>query len=315
MVDSKWLLGGVGAAAVAGALLLRRAALPKGPERRGWDKLVFGHRGCRFVKNTIENTLPAYEYALNKGADGIEIDVRLCATGELVVFHDAMTSGQALGPARVSSDLTFAEIQALTFKEPSVPEAHPPTLEAVLQLCIKKNKKLLLEIKHYSWFDIEKVIAELDKFVRGGFADFLYHDCTIISFNPYLCYRIRKANPRFAVCPIFDDATISGIAFGSCDVNVYRPLQYFLPYVLDRIFFWACDTWAPALMGASMVGTRLNLCSAEMCNRHTAKGRLVYLWGLKTTLPDELRGCKVFVSCDDDHDVLKSNIRSDRPRS
>ena len=47
----------------------------------------FAHRGAR--NHAPENTLAAFEQALLEGADGIELDIRLCKTGEWVVLHDA----------------------------------------------------------------------------------------------------------------------------------------------------------------------------------------------------------------------------------
>jgi glycerophosphoryl diester phosphodiesterase len=48
---------------------------------------VLGHRGVPV--RAPENTLKGFRAALAEGADGVELDVRLCATGELVVCHDA----------------------------------------------------------------------------------------------------------------------------------------------------------------------------------------------------------------------------------
>ena len=48
--------------------------------------LVVGHRGAR--GHVAENTVASVKKALALGVDGIEIDVFVCATGELVVFHD-----------------------------------------------------------------------------------------------------------------------------------------------------------------------------------------------------------------------------------
>ena len=50
------------------------------------DPLVIGHRGAR--GHVAENTVASVKKALELGVDGIEIDVFLCATGELIVFHD-----------------------------------------------------------------------------------------------------------------------------------------------------------------------------------------------------------------------------------
>jgi glycerophosphoryl diester phosphodiesterase len=48
--------------------------------------LVYGHRGTR--RGAPENTLLAMRHALDQGADGVELDVRLCKSGEVIVLHD-----------------------------------------------------------------------------------------------------------------------------------------------------------------------------------------------------------------------------------
>jgi glycerophosphoryl diester phosphodiesterase len=48
---------------------------------------ILGHRGVRRAE-LPENTLSAFAAALREGAEGIELDVRVCKSGELVVHHD-----------------------------------------------------------------------------------------------------------------------------------------------------------------------------------------------------------------------------------
>jgi glycerophosphoryl diester phosphodiesterase len=48
---------------------------------------VIAHRGAS--RAARENTVEAFRQAVEMGAEGIELDVRRCATGELVVHHDA----------------------------------------------------------------------------------------------------------------------------------------------------------------------------------------------------------------------------------
>ena len=48
--------------------------------------LVLGHRGAR--RQAPENTLRAFDLALDAGAAGVELDVRLERTGEVIVLHD-----------------------------------------------------------------------------------------------------------------------------------------------------------------------------------------------------------------------------------
>jgi glycerophosphoryl diester phosphodiesterase len=49
--------------------------------------LVYAHRGAS--ADFPENTLEAFGGAVGQGADGVELDVRLNAAGELIVHHDA----------------------------------------------------------------------------------------------------------------------------------------------------------------------------------------------------------------------------------
>ena len=63
-----------------------------GRARRGahlWRRdrpLVWAHRGVS--AHATENTVAAFALAAAHGADGVELDVMPCATGEIVVFHD-----------------------------------------------------------------------------------------------------------------------------------------------------------------------------------------------------------------------------------
>lgn len=53
----------------------------------GGPPLILGHRGA--PREAPENTLASLRRALELGVDGVEYDVRACAGGDLVVFHDA----------------------------------------------------------------------------------------------------------------------------------------------------------------------------------------------------------------------------------
>ena len=61
--------------------------------------LAIAHRG--FSSRYPENTLLAFERALDLGADGAEFDVQLSKDGVPVVFHDE--SLQRITETRVSS--------------------------------------------------------------------------------------------------------------------------------------------------------------------------------------------------------------------
>jgi len=48
--------------------------------------LLLAHRGAS--ADAPENTLPAFLAAAEQGADGVELDARVCGSGEVVVCHD-----------------------------------------------------------------------------------------------------------------------------------------------------------------------------------------------------------------------------------
>ena len=53
---------------------------------RGFD--LQGHRGAKGL--VVENTLESFTAAYAAGVSGVELDVRLSADGEVVVWHDAV---------------------------------------------------------------------------------------------------------------------------------------------------------------------------------------------------------------------------------
>jgi len=72
--------------------------------------LVLGHRGAS--AEAPENTLASFRRARDVGADGVELDVRRCATGEVVVIHDEDARRTAGAPLRVA-DAPLAALRAL----------------------------------------------------------------------------------------------------------------------------------------------------------------------------------------------------------
>lgn len=57
--------------------------------------LILAHRG--YHAEMLENTLAAFESAVNLGADGIETDVQVTADGLPVLFHDRLCRGEPVG--------------------------------------------------------------------------------------------------------------------------------------------------------------------------------------------------------------------------
>lgn len=70
---------------------------------------LFAHRGARV--ELPENTLEAFERALEVGADAVETDVHLSADGQVVIFHDDLAT-RIVGRPRPIADCALREIQS-----------------------------------------------------------------------------------------------------------------------------------------------------------------------------------------------------------
>jgi glycerophosphoryl diester phosphodiesterase len=90
--------------------------------------VVIAHRGASAVET--ENTVPAFARARADGADGVELDVMTCGTGEVVVFHDDDLARLAGRPERIA-DTPFAALRDVKLTA----GASIPTLEDVFEAC------------------------------------------------------------------------------------------------------------------------------------------------------------------------------------
>jgi len=109
--------------------------------------IIFAHRGDH--AHAPENTLPAFQQALQKGADGVELDVKLTLDGHVIVIHDPTVDRTTDGKGRVAS-LTFEAIRKLDagkwFNE-KFAGTKVPLLEEVFEV-VGKDKMINIELKN-----------------------------------------------------------------------------------------------------------------------------------------------------------------------
>lgn len=110
--------------------------------------LIFAHRGAS--AQAPENTLSAFELAVQSGADVIELDAKLSADEHVVIIHDHTVDRTTDGTGNVSN-LPLAALQKLNasinFPESSNKE-HIPTLEEVIESL--RGKTLIdIELSNY----------------------------------------------------------------------------------------------------------------------------------------------------------------------
>ena len=103
---------------------------------------LIAHRGG--TGDAPENTLPAFQKALEMGVDGIELDVHLSADGDLVVIHDFTVDKTTRGSGRVETFTTaqLAALDAGSHFSPTFAGVGVPTLADVLDLNEKRFQPL-----------------------------------------------------------------------------------------------------------------------------------------------------------------------------
>ena len=111
--------------------------------------IIFAHRGD--FAHAPENTLPSFEQALQKGADGVELDAKLTSDGHVIVIHDPTVDRTTNGKGRVAS-LSLEEARKLDagswFNE-KYTGTKMPLLEEVFDL-VGKDKLINIELTNYS---------------------------------------------------------------------------------------------------------------------------------------------------------------------
>jgi glycerophosphoryl diester phosphodiesterase len=151
--------------------------------------LIFGHRGASALEP--ENTLAAFRRARADGADGVELDVMTCASGEVVVTHDEDLERVAGVRARVA-DLTLPALRDLRLAGGAV----IPLLDEVLEEL--GRMQVIVEIK------APRPLA--GTFRAPAVARVLRRHRTpvlVASFNPITLAELRLLAPRVPVALLF----------------------------------------------------------------------------------------------------------------
>lgn len=118
--------------------------------------IIIAHRGASAY--APENTLAAFEKAIEMGAKIIETDVHQTKDSAVVIMHDLSVDRTTNGKGLIK-DLNLNEFKALKINQNNY---SPPTLEEAIKL-INGRCQLLIELKKGNDFypDIEKRVVEL----------------------------------------------------------------------------------------------------------------------------------------------------------
>ncbi len=135
---------------------------------------VHGHRGARAVRP--ENTLPAFEYAIETGVDVLELDMAVTRDDVVVVSHDPILPPkicQGPGTGQPIRTLTLAELRKIDCgslrnpdypRQQTVPGTRVPTLDEVLSLAPRGNFEFNIETKIFK--DSPQLTPSPEKFAQ-----------------------------------------------------------------------------------------------------------------------------------------------------
>ncbi|MCD6576595.1 MAG: hypothetical protein J7K66_01110 [Anaerolineaceae bacterium] len=152
--------------------------------------VIFGHRGAS--KYAPENTIAAFELAIQQGADAFELDTMLSADGIPVVIHDQTVDRTTNGHGRV--DQLSAEklhiLNAGSSFSNKFSNEKIPLLEEVL-LKFKDRSLINVELKNYSQpFDrLPETVAEIVNKIN------MTDQLIFSSFIPWNLIKLRKLLP------------------------------------------------------------------------------------------------------------------------
>lgn len=152
--------------------------------------LIIAHRG--YHAKFPENTQAAFEAAIALGADGIEIDVRICRNGSIVLVHDRVIFGKEV------ANLTHSELEhEIGYKVPTLDETLERFPKIMWNIEIKTAEALELVIRVLEKYQTDRqiLVTSFRHDVVENCASILKVDCGLL-----VAHRPQKLNSLLESC-------------------------------------------------------------------------------------------------------------------
>ncbi len=242
---------------------------------------VISHRGANIY--APQNTLPAFQRALEIGVDGFETDVHLSQDGTLVLCHNYTIDKTSNGKGSISQ-MTIGQLKAHdfgTYFSPKYAGTQIPTLREFLELIVENGGLRVLNIELKSpranetsiVRDTVRMVKEFD----------LFDSLILSSFDPKLLLEAKQIDP--AVKTGFLYSPNSKVIF-----RIYRnPLEVAKELKADALHPFSMYVNADLVRKAHEAGMEMNVWTV---NSPRAIKRLALLGadGIITDYPDVVKG-------------------------
>ncbi len=148
--------------------------------------LIIAHRGERLL--APENTIEGCRLALQQGATALEVDIRLCGSGEIILFHDK-TLRRNFNRLKIASFTSLTEFKTMQFNSRKFTvSATVATLQEFLEE-FKGRAPINLDVKTFPAGQNQLVRTLINIIEDMRVADQVW----ISAFNPYFLRLLKKA--------------------------------------------------------------------------------------------------------------------------
>ncbi|PBI93658.1 putative glycerophosphoryl diester phosphodiesterase 1 [Flavobacterium sp. ACN2] len=163
--------------------------------------LKIAHRGAKAYEP--ENTLQAFQKALDLNSDGIELDVHLSADGHVIVIHDETIDRTTDGKGLVN-DFTLAELKSFLIDG----KYQISTLNEVFDLV---DKKCFINIELKGLGTPSKVVSLIEQYISEK--NWNYSHFIISSFDWNMLEETSNLNPNIPIGILTEENLETALAF------------------------------------------------------------------------------------------------------
>ncbi|WP_417942793.1 glycerophosphodiester phosphodiesterase [Flavobacterium sp. RS13.1] len=163
--------------------------------------LKIAHRGAKAYEP--ENTLQAFQKALDLHSDGIELDVHLSADGHLIVMHDETIDKMTNGKGDINS-YTLAELKSFRIAG----KFQIPTLNEVFDLV---DKKCFINVELKNADTSKNVVSLIEEYINKK--SWNYEHFIISSFDWNALKEVQNLNPNIPIGVLTEEDLDMALAF------------------------------------------------------------------------------------------------------
>lgn len=163
--------------------------------------LKIAHRGAKAYEP--ENTLQAFQKALDLHSDGIELDVHLSSDGHIIVMHDETIDKMTNGKGDINT-YTLAELKSFLIAD----KLQIPTLNEVFDLV---DKKCFINVELKNADTSRQVVSLIEKYIAEEGWD--YSHFIVSSFDWNALKEVQNLNSNIPIGVLTEENLDTALAF------------------------------------------------------------------------------------------------------